>query len=69
MDLPKEGPSEMEKPSKPFGILLQPDNMSIMTGDDRSIAGSIIIKQGDEISLAQTSRASSEVDLNDTPIK
>ncbi|KAI1301507.1 USP6 N-terminal-like protein [Halotydeus destructor] len=62
MDVPKEAPSELERPTKPFGILLQIDNMSIMT-DNRSLAGSIILRQGDQLSLAQTSKGSSEVDL------
>ncbi|RWS11015.1 USP6 N-terminal-like protein [Dinothrombium tinctorium] len=64
MELPKEAPAENEKPMRPFGYLLEQDNLSVMTGDDRSLAGSIILRP-DNFSLAQTSRSESEADEND----
>ncbi|RWS31226.1 hypothetical protein B4U80_07140 [Leptotrombidium deliense] len=65
MELPKEAPSDNERPTKPFGYLLEMDNLSVITGDDRSLAGSIIIRPSDAVSLAQTSRTGSEVDERD----
>lgn len=68
MHLPKEAASDLEKPSKPFGILLQTyDTLSLAT-EDRSVVGSIVLKQNnddDTISNAGTSRTASEADLND----
>lgn len=66
MESPPKNNTDAEKPTRPFGMLLQADNASIMTGnDDRSIAGSINLKNSDSVSLAQTSRTSSEVDQNE----
>ena len=66
MELPNESSPQDERPSKPFGMLLQADNLSIMTGtDDRSIAGSIILKTSDSTSLAQTSKTESDVEPNE----
>ncbi|XP_015784393.1 USP6 N-terminal-like protein [Tetranychus urticae] len=66
MESPAKTNTDAEKPTRPFGMLLQADNVSIMTGtDDRSIAGSINLKNSDSVSLAQTSRTSSEVDQNE----
>lgn len=59
--MPKEGPTPNELPQRPFG-LLQLDNLdsaSVAT-DDQSMAGSIILRPNDTISLAQTSRTNSE---------
>lgn len=55
--------SQVERPSKPFGLMLQADNFSILTGiDDRSITGSIVLINSDSASLAQTSRTDTSVE-------
>ncbi|XP_074601560.1 USP6 N-terminal-like protein isoform X2 [Brevipalpus obovatus] len=62
MESPPKDVNEIERPSKPFGMLPHLDNLSVMTGtDDRSIAGSIVLRHSDSISSAQTSRTGSEV--------
>jgi len=43
MQLPKDPPPETEKPTRPFGLLLQADNISIAT-DTHSMAGSIVLR-------------------------
>lgn len=64
MDVPREPPSEFEKPTKPFGPnkeLL--DTRSISTvNDDQSVVGSIVLRPNgaEDSSLANTSQASSE---------
>ena len=66
MESPSESPSKAECPSKPLGSLLYADNVSIMTGyDDKSIAGSIVLKTSDSVSLAQTSKTDSEFEQDD----
>lgn len=49
MHLPKDPPPDSEKPTKPFGFLLQADNISMST-DAHSVAGSIVLRP-DGISL------------------
>jgi hypothetical protein len=45
MELPKDPPSDSEKPARPFGFLLQADNISLSTtADGHSVAGSIVLR-------------------------
>lgn len=64
----RTAPSDDERPRQPFGMLLaQADSISVATGNDNhSGAGSIILQPDDNVSLAATSRASSELDATDT---
>jgi len=61
MLVPAEGPTQSELPSRPFGMVLLPDQRNSLMNDDQSIVGSIIIRPSDSVSLAQTSRTESEV--------
>ncbi|CAG2161966.1 unnamed protein product [Oppiella nova] len=58
---PREGPTQLELPSRPFGLILPPDRRNSFLNDNQSIAGSIILRPTDSVSLAQTSRTGSEV--------
>ena len=63
MDLPLDAPSESEKPIRPFGILLQADNVSLYTmTDNQSTVGSIVIRP-DGTSAVDNALTSSEEDL------
>ncbi|CAG2115921.1 unnamed protein product, partial [Medioppia subpectinata] len=58
---PREGPTQLELPSRPFGLILPPNRRNSFLNDNISIAGSIILRPTDNVSLAQTSRTGSEV--------
>lgn len=64
MHVPNVPPIEGERPTRPFGILLEMDNLSVRTGDNKSLAGSIIIRNNDNYS-AKSSRTSSIQDASD----
>ena len=65
MDLPTDAPSDLERPTKPFGYLLQADNASLSAGyDDQSVVGSIILKQGDSGSIGGNSSRASSMDYD-----
>lgn len=71
MDVPLEAPSEMERPSKPFGLISQAAETVSIINDDRSILESEVnckpfnSDREDDVSTANTSRTGSEIDVNE----
>ena len=65
MHLPRDPPPETEKPTRPFGFLLQSDNVSLYTmTDNQSTRGSIVLKHQDGASVLDSALTSSEEDLS-----
>lgn len=65
MHLPRDPPSDSEKPTRPFGVLLQSDNVSLYTvTDNQSTLGSIVLRQ-DGTTGMETAHTSSEEDVAD----
>lgn len=70
MHLPRDPPPDSEKPTRPFGILLQSDNVSLYTinPDNQSTLGSIVLRP-DGTSVMESALTSSEEDVHPTPTK
>lgn len=71
MDVPIEAASELEKPSKPFGLISQTAETISIVNDDRSVIESeanfkpFHSDREDNVSTANTSRTSSAINVNE----
>ena len=72
MDVPLEAPSELERPSKPFGLISQHAETISIINDDRSVIESSDLNckpfsdnDDENLSIANTSKTSSAIDANE----